>query len=228
VIRHADIQKCGNCEKRFDVNFAERMSERQRQHRLEQPHLFGSCGFLQRHYEPKGMTAELYDTPWEDRPHTVFFHSDECEQAYIHADSFGYRDCEACCRTLCQQHPGNGWMWQFREHAELGEICLRCYQDEILENGQPRSDFSGSKISGGMFFSGDNREPLAAGFEEVDGFENYFVHGCTRALMYNQRALELIDAGRKVVTGFERLAIGGLEGYITMFAKSESPKSFRC
>jgi len=39
VIRHADIQKCGNCERRFDANYAETMSIRRQLHMLEQAHL---------------------------------------------------------------------------------------------------------------------------------------------------------------------------------------------
>jgi hypothetical protein len=71
-----------------------------------------------------------------------------------------------------------------------------------------------------MFFSGDNREPLRAGFEYVDGFRDYFVNGARTAQYFNEQALELIDSNFKVVTGYERLAIGGLEGYVSMFAKA--------
>ena len=214
-----EIMQCGACEKRFDLNFAERMEARQERHARQQLHLW-PCSFLTRSFYRQGYVHELYDTPWEAQPHEVYLHSDECEQAYIHADSFGYRECEVCERTICQQHPGNGWHWQFREHAELGEICLRCYEQEILENGQPRKDFeTAGRITGGMFFSGDNHEPRNAGFEEVDGFSNYFVPDDRAASRYNARALASIDAGHKVVTGYERMAIGGLEGYITMFAR---------
>jgi hypothetical protein len=225
-IRDALVRTCAACERRFDINYAARMQARQEIHELEQMHA-GPCNLLLKHYEPRGRTVELYDTPWEDQPKLVFFHSDECEEAYIHADSFGYRDCESCGRTICQQHPGNGWQWQFREHEDLGETCLKCYQDEILENGQPRSDFESvphqpaGKIKGGMFFSWGNTEPKEAGFEEVDGFDNYFVQDRTHAVLYNERALQLIDAGRRVLTGFERMAIGGLEGYITLMVKPE-------
>lgn len=222
----AVVEQCAACDRRFDVHFPQTMKARQEIHELEQMHLW-PCSFVTKRYREKGTTAELYDTPWEDQPQNVFFHSNECEEAYIHADSFGYRECEACYRTVCQQHPGNGWQWQFREHPELGEICLRCYQEEILEKGQPVQDFiDDTKIHGGMFFSSHNREPLNAGFEPVEGFENYFIHGRTRTAIYNEKAFELIEKGYLVVTGFERLAIGGLEGYITMFARRESPKSF--
>jgi len=40
-------------------------------------------------------------------------------------------------------------MLKLSDHSELGEVCLRCYQDEILENGQPRSGFDGEAIGAG-------------------------------------------------------------------------------
>lgn len=71
-----------------------------------------------------------------------------------------------------------------------------------------------------MFFSRGNPEPKAAGFLEVEGFRNYFIAGSVAAHRYNTHdALSLIDSGNKVITAYERLAIGGLEGYVTMMAK---------
>lgn len=218
MIHDAKVEECASCSRRFDMRFPERMRSRQKQHRREQLHLFGPCGFLRHQYYDRGMHTELYDTPWEDKGRLLYFHSDECEQAYTNSGDFDYWTCDQCERQVCTQNPRNGWMWQYRNHADLGEICLRCYEKVILENGQPRIDFEGNKIAGGMFFSGDNREPLNAGFEEVDGFYNYFVQDGAAAKRYNRKALELIDASYKVITAYERLAIGGLEGYITMLA----------
>jgi len=177
------------------------------------------CAFLTRKYYPIRSFAELYDTPWESTPRWLFFHSDVCEEAYTRSGSFDYIDCEGCGRMVCEQNPANGWHIQFRDHADLGYICLRCYEKEILGNGQPRSDFEGSRIRGGMFFSGDNHEPFNAGFEPVYEFEDYFVNSAESVRRLNEKALDLIDEGAKVVTGYERLAIGGLEAYVTLFAK---------
>ncbi len=220
-IHDARIAECGACERRFDLNYPSRMREYQKLHRKEQPHLYGpaACGFLQRKFYDRGMRAELYDTPWDKAPRNVWFCSDECEEAYTRSGSFDYASCEGCGRDVCQQNPSNGWMWQFRTHADLGEICLRCYEKEILGNGQPRSDFENSRINGGMFFSYGNGEAHNAGFWEVDGYENYFINDSESAHRFNMKALSLVDSGHKVITGYERLAIGGLEGYATMLAK---------
>ena len=98
-------------------------------------------------------------------------------------------------------------------------MCLRCYQDEILENGQPRSDFEGEEMGGGMFFSWGNREAKAAGFEEVEDFRDFYITNLASVLRYNSQALRLIDDGAQVITAYERMAIGGLEGYVTMLAR---------
>ncbi len=73
-----------------------------------------------------------------------------------------------------------------------------------------------------MFFSHGNPEPRARGFEEVDGFQHYYVRSNDDACRYNSRALELIDSDHAVITGYESLAIGGLEGFVTMLARKES------
>lgn len=150
---------------------------------------------------------------------TVWFCSDECEQTYCFSGDFESPTCEACQRQVCTQNPANGWHTQYRSHSDRGEICLRCYQDEVLKNGQPRSDFEGDQIRGGMFFSSGNREALAAGFKEANEFQDFYVTGRADAGKYNRHALALIDAGTQIVTAYERMAIGGLEGYITMLAK---------
>ncbi|MGH7771438.1 MAG: hypothetical protein ACREQA_04305 [Candidatus Binatia bacterium] len=218
-IRDALVKECASCERRFDLNFYKRMERYQQLHEAEQLHLW-PCGFLERDlsYAPY-IWAELYDTPWDQKPREAFFHNQECEEAYCRSGSFDYIDCESCGGTVCEQNPANGWHVQFRDHADLGYICLRCYETEILTNGQPREDFDSGRIHGGMFFSWDNHEPKDGGFDEVPGFEDYFVNGPETVIRYNRHALSLVDSGHKVVTGYERLAIGGLEGYITMFAK---------
>ena len=165
------------------------------------------------------MTYDLFDTPWKTAPRKTWFCSDECQEAYMSSGSFDYEACESCDRLVCQQNPANGWMWQFRTHATIGEVCLRCYEKEILENGQPRSDFENSRINGGMFFSYGNGEAHNADFWEVEGYENYFINDGESARRFNMKAMSLVDSGHKVITGYERLAIGGLEGYATMLAK---------
>lgn len=66
-----------------------------------------------------------------------------------------------------------------------------------------------------------------AGGQIVDNFHNFYMTDAESAGRYNAEARRLIDAGSKVLTGYESLAIGGLEGYITMFARSAGITSSR-
>jgi hypothetical protein len=166
-----------------------------------------------------GLYAELFDTPWEQSPRTVWFCSDRCEESYCFSGDFEYSFCDCCGRKVCSQNPSNGWQVQYRSHRELGEVCLRCYEEEITKNGQPRSDFEGNQILGGMFFSWGNREPVAAGFDEVEGFSDCYITNHDSARRYNSHALGLVNSGHKVLTAYERMGIGGTEGYITMMSK---------
>ena len=86
----------------------------------------------------------------------------------------------------------------------------------ILENGHQREDFENGRIPG-MFFSSDNHEPLDVGYT-IDKRVNYRKVPPSEPI--GEIALEHIDNGHKVVIGYESMAIGGLEGYVTLFYKA--------
>jgi hypothetical protein len=141
-----------------------------------------------------GIFAKLYDTPWDDGKRRVWFCKDECELLYRFSGDFEYPECDGCGMEVCTQNPSNGWHLQFRNYDLLGHVCLRCYQDQVLKNGQPRSDFEEEVIEGGMFFSYVNLVPKRAGFSEVPDFMNYFVSAEFDIKKYNSRALQLIGS----------------------------------
>ena len=74
-----------------------------------------------------------------------------------------------------------------------------------------------------MFFSYGNTEPIQAGYKEVEGFKNFFVSCKWDADRFRNKALELMDQGKHVVIGYERMAIGGSEGYVTLMVKEPMP-----
>ena len=216
------IETCANCELEHDV---EGDMQQALAHGLQLHFDFVNYCYENEPRMP-GIFTELFDTPW-DEDREVWFCGDECEQLYRCSGDFEYPECDSCGRAVCTQNPANGWHVQYRDHSEIGLVCLRCYQDEILKNGQPRSDYMGKSICGGMFFSYGNLEPKKAGFSEVPGFSDFFICFPESASRYNAKALRLIDSGHKVLTAYERMAIGGLEGYVTMMAMREkrvSPK----
>jgi hypothetical protein len=171
-------------------------------------------------YEKKARrshTRYVYETPWDDKETEKPFCSDMCAEGYLHEGDFAYFWCEPCGREICEQHPMNGWHIQYRTH-EGEQICLRCYEEFIIENGVERDKLEEGHIPG-MFFSHGNAEPIKAGYREVPGFTSYFVNGQESANRFRKKALELMDEGHMVTIGYERLAIGGSEGYVTLMAR---------
>ena len=67
-----------------------------------------------------------------------------------------------------------------------------------------------------MFFSYGNPEPQAEGYEPLG---DRFVGRDSQAEAVRIEILNLIDTGYQVVIGYERMAIGGLEGAISLHSK---------
>ena len=168
-----------------------------------------------RFHADAGYLQKLYETPWEEEGDQHWFCSEECTAAYL----LLYEECGSCERVIRDVHPRSLRQSQFRDHVRYGGMCLQCYEGEILTNGQPREDFEGDTIRGGMFFSWCNPEPRQARFSPVDGFADYYVSDRLVVRLYNSRARRLIDTEHHVVTGYERLSILGDEGYVTMFSR---------
>lgn len=162
---------------------------------------------------------ELYHSAFDDEPEQVtrYFCSDECNTKFYDCSDEQYFTCEDCYRTIATMAGRNN---QYRVVDDSSMVCLRCYEQDILENGIPREKFEEKRISG-MFFSGDNNEPLAAGYEINPKFSNAFIQSQDSIDRYCATALKFIDRGYRVVTGYERLSIVGDEGYVTMFVKRE-------
>ena len=168
-----------------------------------------------------GFFDAHYDTPWSENhdEYTSYFCSYTCMDAFdgqIYSKDFNYFTCYDCGRKICEQNPRNGWHVQFREYDDYEKICLSCYQKNILENGIDREVFENGRINGMFLESGIAEEN---GYEQVDGF--VYNHIVTRedARKFSDKALELIDSGKKVIVDYESMAIGGSEGYVTLLAK---------
>jgi len=169
------------------------------------------------HTPLESQTRHAFDTPWDDEPKLKYFCSDACGDSYMYEEPYAYFWCNECNREVCEQNPMNGWHIQYRDYDDE-TVCLRCYEDLILENGVELEKIERGGIPG-MFFSWGNSEPIEAGYHVVPRFKNYHVNSQERADEFRVRAMELIDRGMKVVIGYESLAYGGGEGYVTMMAK---------
>lgn len=173
----------------------------------------------QRPYPYTGASfMERYNTPWDESPDVEFYCCEECRDQ---SEDPGWSDffwhyCDGCYRYVCYRNPRNGWMGQFRLVNDCEELCLRCYEESVLADGQEEEDFAGDVIKGGMFFNRGNPELMDAGYECL---KEAFIGGGGAALAYNQEARGYIAQGYQLVTAFESMSIGGLEGSIELWGK---------
>lgn len=172
-------------------------------------------------------TLEVYDSPW-GKPKKIHLHAGNeirenygisCEQALYDEQwsDFRYFTCPICNRIIIRQCPSNGWHSYVRE-SENGDVCLRCWEEDVYENGLPRERFEEGQIPG-MFYS--RNDLMNHGFEQVPGFDNFPITSGFRARAFCDAAIRVMDEGCLVAVDYERMAIGGLEGYVTMWAKKK-------
>lgn len=175
--------------------------------------------------------VEVYDDPWQEKPEVIticnpdfpakgYEYDTSClsllgSSAWSH---WYYFHCEVCERLVVAHAPANGWHSYYRILYDGTQICLKCYEKILLEDGHSKEEFEHGQIPG-MFFSWDNRELTDAGYKEVPGYKRYFVRSSEDARRFCEKALKLIDMGYKVVVAYERLAIGGLEGTVSLYYK---------
>lgn len=179
---------------------------------------------------------EVYDSPWQEKPDTIYvcrdrvgmqknldYHGntryyESCEELLTDTSwaDFRYFECDGCHRMVISQCPSNGWHSYVRYDYDLGEqVCLKCFEEQQLAEGANYEQLRKNTLPG-MFFDTDDLEN--AGFKPIEHFESRFVGGTDDAEPICRKAMSLMDAGRKVVVNYERMAIGGLEGYVTLWA----------
>ncbi len=178
-------------------------------------------------------TLEVFDSPFDEQSKTIHLHVDNnisqhyiisCEEVLYDTNwaDFRYFDCPLCQRTIIRQCPTNGWHSYVRDYDDE-EICLGCYERIIIKEGIARERFEAGKLDG-MFFN--EQDLVKAGYEMVADMENFFVRTEHDVERYCSEALKYIDAGYLVVTEYEHMAIGGLEGYQTMWIKRKDSHNF--
>jgi len=170
-------------------------------------------------------TLEVYDSPWRESK-TIYVHMDNeirenglsCEEALYDErwEDFRYFNFYLCNRTISRQCRSNGWHFYVRETDDGEEICLSCYEENILAHGIPWETFAQHTIAGMFFNQGELREK---GWERV--LREMFLNSETSVSAYCKEAIHYIDQGYKVVTDYESLGIGGGEGYVSLWIKKD-------
>jgi len=159
--------------------------------------------------------AEFFDNPHSDKSVTGYL-CDDCVSGSSYLVEFGYDPCESCDRYICKRNPRNGYQTWFRQG-----VCCACYQDEMLERGQPLSDLEGvsSGVKGDFY---DDCDLIKAGYSVVAPYSNFKVTGAGQAQAYRQIAWSFMRTGDAIVTQYRRLSILGDEGYVTMWRRPAS------
>jgi hypothetical protein len=181
------------------------------------------CGEAFKRGEPK-MTVKLFDNPYEKNPKIIYLHADNddtygsCFEKAFDTSYGDFRlfDCEACGRTINMQCLSNGWHSYVRGDDDGNNICLQCFENHQFEHGCSRETYEKGQITG--TFTGEASFE-DHGFEKVESYNYFFINGDATAKSYCKKALELIDQGFLVMNEYERMGIGGLEGYVTMWHK---------
>ncbi|MCW4050398.1 MAG: hypothetical protein NWE89_11760, partial [Candidatus Bathyarchaeota archaeon] len=108
----------------------------------------------------KALKVELYDTPFDSAPDTVYFCSTLCYEAQIgnvYSKDFRYFTCPVCEREICEQNPANGWHVQYRVYQDE-QICNKCYEQICFEQGVDRKYFKDGTVHGLFFNDSDLTE----------------------------------------------------------------------
>jgi hypothetical protein len=170
------------------------------------------------------VELKLYDDPWATEPCTVRVHAHN-DDGYgscldkLTDDSwsdFRYFDCPVCNRLVVGQCLDNGWR-SYRKIYAGEEICVKCYQEIKLENGEDREIFEEGKIPGDFFNASDLN---AHGWSLVPGMGDRHIDGKASAWAFCKMALTMIKKGYKVLVDYDSMGIGGGEGYVSLYCKS--------
>ena len=167
---------------------------------------------------------EIYDDPFAVQPRIIAVHSDNEDEHGTCLDKmtdtswadFRYQECPVCERLVITQCPSNGWRPYFKPYGDE-EICIRCYQEKILEHGHPEESFDGDRIPGDFF----NQSSLSAhGWTLVPGFHGFFVNGKETTSAFCAQALKMIYEGHRILVDYDSMGIGGGEGYVSLYVKA--------
>ncbi len=182
------------------------------------------CGKRFKKGESKQI-LKIYDSPWADEPRVIAVHDQNDDDRHGSCldkltdtswGDFRYFLCERCNRLIIQQNPDNGWRSYKMIDDNGEEFCVRCYQENILENGHEDKEFESGHVPGDFY----NHQDLSShDWVLVQGMSHVYITGTESAKRFADRALELIDEGNKVLVDYDSMGIGGGEGYVSLYMK---------
>lgn len=183
------------------------------------------CDWCDGHHPRMDMRQlTVFNDPWDDAGEDIWVcdvphdgnDGQTCAEQRVDpgAYDFNYIRCCECERLVIERCPSNGWHEYFRRTEDGEEICLRCYEEGLLENGVSDDSLEDGKIPG-MFLNGSDLED--AGYECVDDYVFISTEKSARDLC--DRAMELKKRGCTIIFSWERMAIGGIEGSVSFWKR---------
>lgn len=172
-------------------------------------------------FDEEMKEKEVYWRPY-DGPTTNRYCSNfamDCDMGEVYSKDFRFFTCSHCGRTICEQNPSNGWMTQYRMYPdeECGDqVCLSCFEKIKVGEGMTDEEIK-NQTSSGMFIC--SSDMLQLGFREDDVIYGFHVTGKSSVDILYARAKELKSSGNIVFLAYDSMAIGGLEGYVTLWVK---------
>ena len=180
------------------------------------------CGARFKKGEEKAV-IEIVDDPWATKPRIIAVHSDnEQDGSYGSCldhltdtswNDHRYMECPLCERMVLMH---NGWRPYFKTSGGE-EICVRCYQELRLADGEPKAALENGNVPGDFYNSADIS---AHGWTAVSGYQGFYITGKTSAMAFCRAALKLIADGHKALINYDAMGIGSTEGYISLYAKT--------
>jgi hypothetical protein len=173
------------------------------------------------------IRRKAYDSPFDKAPQIIYLckHATRLNRVYRHREScleymedtsfadFRYWACKRCGRWICCQNPRNGWHNHVHITDEGEEICLACYEAELMAEGYPREALERGQLRGMFLNDHDLRDK---GWERVEG---RFVSDAESAKALCDEGIKQIDKGYIVVICWERMAVGLSEGHVALWRK---------
>lgn len=176
------------------------------------------------------IDGELYSRPFDtctDGSMYICYFSLDCMKGQEYSKDYAYFECDECNRCICEQNPSNGWMTQYKYHPESDDsrICNKCFQELMFSEGINVEEALRTKQINGSFFS--DAEIRDNGFEIVDGLESVLVgagySGSQSEEVFFRLLTERLPVVKDKVVLFsiESMAIGGMGGYVTVWARDK-------
>jgi len=170
------------------------------------------------------VTLDIYDDPWAMNPCIVRVHTENdnghgsCLDKMTDTSwaDFRYFECQKCERLIVRQCLDNGWR-SYVKTLDEEEVCVRCYQEMVLEDGENAEEFEKGHIPGDFYNSADIS---AHDWALVPGFHGAFINGKGSVIRFCNQALKLIADGHKVLVNLDSMGIGGSEGYVSLYVKA--------